>query len=238
MTAASSTTDILHRAALFRGLPPAALARVAGAARPARLAAGQCLYREGDTCADVAILGDGLIRVFKACPSGREITLYHVEPGEPCLVNVVCAYLQSPTPASATVERPGTAVLVPHALFHELVGSAAPLRDQLFASIARRMLDLMLLIEEVAFRRMDRRLASYLRKRFDQSRSGELWLEITHEEIAADLGSAREVISRLMKEFERLGVVQQGRGRIGLRDAGRLQDLADLDLADGKSGPV
>ncbi|MEW6198288.1 MAG: Crp/Fnr family transcriptional regulator [Planctomycetota bacterium] len=238
MTAASSPTDILHRAALFRGLPPPALARVAGAARPARLAAGQCLYREGDTCADVAILGDGLIRVFKSCPSGREITLYHVEPGEPCLVNVLCAYLQSPTPASATVERPGPAVLVPHAVFHELIGAAAPLRDQLFGSIARRMLDLMLLVEEVAFRRMDRRLASYLRKRFDQSRSDELWLEITHEEIAADLGSAREVISRLVKEFERLGVVQQGRGRIGLRDPGRLQDLADIDLADGKSGPV
>jgi CRP/FNR family transcriptional regulator len=189
------------------------------------LEAGEYFLREGDTCAHFAVLVSGKMRVFKLGESGQEITLYHVGPGEACPLNVSCILSDRPVPAMARVEEHVEAVVLPAATFRELIADHEPLRRFVFQMFSSRLTEVMSLVEEVAFRRMDQRLARRLAELLLDERSGGS-VETTHADIAADLGTAREVVSRLLKEFERLGAINLARGRIVLRDRSVLSDLA------------
>ena len=191
------------------------------------LPAGVFFYREGDLCPSFALVGRGEIRVFKTSVTGREITLYHVQDGEPCLVNVLCVFLGRPAMASAIVEAPTDAVVVPAAVFREWVSAYDSVRRFVFETMAARVVDVMTLVEEVAFGKMDARLAQLLVRRFSMKGLALRVLSTTHEELAAELGTAREVVSRLLKEFERLGAIGLARGRVDLRDGALLQRLAE-----------
>jgi CRP/FNR family transcriptional regulator, anaerobic regulatory protein len=195
---------------------------LADSAAVVRLEAGEYFLREGDTCAHFAILISGKMRVFKLAESGHEITLYHVAAGEACPLNVSCILSDGPVPAMARVEEDVEALVVPAASFRAWIAEYEPLRRFVFQMFTHRLTEVMSLVEEVAFRRMDQRLARRLRDLLAKEGS----VEITHADIAADLGTAREVVSRLLKEFERLGAIGLSRGKILLRDRGVLEDLA------------
>ena len=154
------------------------------------------------------------------------MTLYHVEAAQPCLVNMLAVFLDRPAVASGVAEAPTTAVLIPAAQFRHWVGSADGLRRFVFESMAVRLIDVMVLVESLAFHKMDQRLARWLLEQFDHQGRTIAVLARTHEEIARELGTAREVVSRLVKEFERLGAVTTGRGRIELVDRQILAALA------------
>jgi CRP/FNR family transcriptional regulator len=217
---------ILERLALYKDAPPALQQRIAEATSPVNLAAGDFFYHEGDAQKVFALVGRGDIRVFKTSEGGREITLYHVQDGEPCLVNMLCVFLDRPAMASARVEAPTEAVIVPAPVFREWIRSENVVRNFVFASMATRLVTVMTLVEEVAFRRMDVRLAELLQRRFAPAGLPGAVAVTTHEELAAELGTAREVVSRLLKEFERTGMVAVGRGRLELRDEAQLRAVA------------
>lgn len=208
--------------------PPQLRAALAETGMVVRLKAGEYFLREGDSCAHFAVVATGKMRVFKLGESGHEITLYHVGPGEACPLNVACILSDSPVPAMARVEEDVEAIVVPAPVFRRWIAEHETLRTFVFRMFASRLTEVMSLVEEVAFRRMDQRLARRLGELFEREGAGGS-IEITHADLAADLGTAREVVSRLLKEFERLGAIRLLRGKILARNATLLRSLAPRD---------
>lgn len=225
-TPADSKREIVSKIPFLAQAPPDLKSAFLAGSSVVRLAPGEYFLREGDSCAHFAIVVSGTMRVFKLAESGHEITLYHVGSGEACPLNVACLLSDRPVPAMARVEEETEAVVLPAALFRRLMAEQEALRSFVFQMFSTRLTEVMSLVEEVAFRRMDQRLARRLSDLFARSARGERSVEITHAELAADLGTAREVVSRLLKEFERVGAIRLSRGRISLRDPERLEGMA------------
>lgn len=215
-------TRVLEKFRFYREAPPPLRERILEEGAFAALPAGVTFYREGETCEKFAVVGRGDIRVFKTAESGREMTLYHVQDGQPCLVNMLCILLGRPAMATAVVEGPTEAVVLNGAAFRGWVNEHAVVRGYVFETMAQRLVEVMTLAEQIAFGKMDRRVAGLLIQRF----SGDSAFAATHEEIAVELGTAREVVSRLLKDFERMGAIAMARGRLELRNASLLRDVA------------
>jgi len=176
--------------------------------------AGSRLYAEGDACAAIAFVLDGEIRVYKISESGREITLYEIGQGETCILNASCILSGASYPANATTLTPVRILLIPSTNFRKLMGEHEELRAFVFSLLSQRLSSVMELVEEVAFGRMDGRLVDYL---IEKAENGHI--ETTHQKIANDLGTSREVVSRLLKDLERKGQVKLGRNEITLLKA-------------------
>ena len=219
---AGSKRDILGKIPFFSEAPADLRKELSEAGALVHLDAGEFFLREGDTCAHFAILISGKMRVFKLGEGGQEITLYHVGAGEACPLNVSCILSDRPVPAMACVEEDVEAIVVPAATFRAWIAEYEPMRRFVFQMFSSRLTEVMSLVEEVAFRRMDQRLARRLADLLTEEGS----VEVTHADIAADLGTAREVVSRLLKEFERLGAISLSRGKILLRNESILNDLS------------
>lgn len=188
-----------------------------------RLDAGASVFREGGICDKVVFLGNGQVRVKKVSDSRRQITLYHLRPGQACFLNVACVVADLAYPADAVADGPVEAVAVSPSAFLGWFEKAPPMRSFVLRMMSERFVELLLRLEEVALSRLDRRLAKFLLSR-SQLEGNELLL--THEVIASELGSAREVMSRMLKEFEQRGVVRLGRGRMEIRDVALLDHIA------------
>jgi CRP/FNR family transcriptional regulator len=194
-------------------------------ARGVFLEQGSVFLEIGATCSHIALLGRGMIRVFIPAETGREVTLYNVGPGETCPTNLLCVLLGMKSPAIARAESDVEAVALPGPSFRQWVATEAVVREFVFEALATRLVDVLTLLEQVTFHRMDRRLADFLLARFTRTPKEPPTLSATHEQMALELGSAREVVSRLLKEFERMGAVKLGRGRVVLRDEDILRNL-------------
>lgn len=181
--------------------------------------AGEFICWEGDSCGQLAIIVSGVARVYKVGENGREITLYRVEAGGSCILAASCILSNKRFPAMAVVEQTVTAVVIPAPLLRQWLGQYGFWRDYLFALLADRLAVVIATVEEIAFQRMDGRLATFLLA------SGEVGtaVGVTHQAIAYELGTAREVVSRLLKEFEREGLVALGRGTVTVTDVAGLR---------------
>ncbi len=219
--------DILNQYNFYAQLTANTQKALANTGTHCVLRAGDFFFHEGDACSQVALIGRGDIRVYKSAESGREITLYHVASGETCVLTTTCFLTASTYPASAIAEEETEAILFPAPQVRRWFAEDETLRQFFLETLARRMSHVMALVEEVAFNRMDRRLAERLLRRFAQAGTTTDVLETTHEQLAAELGSAREVISRLLKELERSGAIELARGRIVLRDQAILRRFAE-----------
>ncbi len=217
----------LDRFTFGRDVPTSIIEEMEKTASTVSINRGTFYCHAGDLCKGVAFLGKGDIRVFKTGPTGREITLYHVSPGQTCLLTLNGALTGDPYPADALVEEDVEASVLPVATFRSLVDRDPAFRLFVFRSMAERIADLMSLVDEVAFGKLNLRLAEFLLAGFRQGPAPGGVLQATHDQIAAELGSAREVISRLLKDFERQGVLRIGRGRLELQDESRLRGLID-----------
>jgi CRP/FNR family transcriptional regulator len=172
---------------------------------------GMLVYAEGDACSAIAFLLSGEIRVYKTGEGGREITLYEIGRGETCILNASCILATIPYPANAVSVREGSMLLIPADDFRSLMEKSEEMRRFVFEIISRRLSSVMELVEAVAFGRMDRRLMEYL---MGKATNGVL--RFTHQKIADDLGSSREVVSRLLKDLEHKGIVALSRNQITL----------------------
>ena len=191
--------------------------RLRGLAQSVTAPAGTRLFDEGSPCQAYLFLLSGQVRVQKIGESGREIVLYRVAAGETCVITTACLLGGSNYDVEGIAETAINARIVPAALFRELLAQSASFRDCVFKTFGARISTLLTVIEGVAFGRVDRRLAACLLERAGPQ--GEV--AATHQELANDLGSVREVVSRQLKEFERRGWVKLGRGHLVLasRDA-------------------
>jgi len=184
-----------------------------------KIPAGHDVFLEDDQVDAIALLISGVVRVYKIGETGREITLYRFGNGESCILTANAILSQKTFPAIAVVEKDAEAVMIPAAIFRQWVAKYDLWREFVFDLLSQRLSSVMAIVEEVAFRRMDERLASLLLTRLRVQNP----MRITHQEIAAELGSSREVISRLLEDFSRRGLIRVGRGEIEIQDADGLQ---------------
>jgi CRP/FNR family transcriptional regulator len=164
---------------------------------------------------------DGTARVYKLGENGREITLYRIGHGESCILTASCIISHAEFPAFAVCEEAVEAVVIPANEIRQWIAQSAIWRNYVFGLVAQRMGDIISLVEEVVFRRMDRRIADYLLQRFKPKQSK---IEITHQMIASDLGTSREVVSRILKDFESQGLILVARGAVELLSETLLQE--------------
>jgi len=182
--------------------------------------AGAVLFEEGRQCEGFPMVLAGVVRVAKAAANGRELALYRVEPGDSCVISTGCLLGRAPYSARGVAETEVELALLPTALFDRLVQAHEPFRRYVFGLFAERIAGLMQLVEEVAFRKLDARLAALLLQ-------GPSPLKVTHQALADELGSVREIVSRLLRGFEGEGLVRLGRGEVEVIDRGPLQRVAD-----------
>jgi CRP/FNR family transcriptional regulator, anaerobic regulatory protein len=176
---------------------------------------GTTLLREGQVCAAVPFVIEGSIRVFKTAESGREITLYRIEKGQSCILSVGCGSSIKSFPASVVVEVPTQAAFLPTETIRRLFAESAAFRDYVLDQYSRRMADVMELVEEVAFRHVDQRLAQWLLE-CGSVEPGSRIVSATHQELADHVGTSREVVSRILKDWEERGGLELSRGSIRL----------------------
>jgi len=180
-----------------------------------RLGSGSTIAEQGGACTQLALLLEGSVRVFKLGESGRELTLYRIEAGQSCVLTTSCIMSQRPFPAIAVAETDIDAIVIPAGQLRLWVGSSAAWRDFVFGLFSQRLGEVISVVEEVAFHRMDERVAACL---LQWPLQADDRLDITHQAIAAELGSAREVVSRILKDLEAEGLIGLGRGHIAIRD--------------------
>ncbi|GAB4299552.1 MAG: Crp/Fnr family transcriptional regulator [Thiohalomonadaceae bacterium] len=197
---------------------PLFMQRLAQGAVVKRLPAGQYVCHEGDHCGFLPLLLSGRARVHKVAESGRELTLYRIEPGESCVLTASCIMSDIPFPALAITETEVEALLVPAAAVRAWMGESAAWRNYMFQLVAHRLADVIAVVEEVAFRRMDARVAALLL----EMGAGDGIARTTHQELAVELGSSREVVSRILRDLENEGMIRRTRGEILLLDRVRL----------------
>ena len=212
----------------FLAEPTEAVTRAfVGQANLLRFPAAATVFAEGDQCSAFAILAHGRVRVFKIGETGREITLYRFARGESCILTASCILSDRQFPAIATVEEPVEAFVVPHTVFQHWVDTFPAWRTYVFQLLAQRLATVMAILDEVAFQRMDVRIAAFLLRRLP-AETNALTLTLTHQQIAAELGSSREVISRILADFVACGLVHVARGSVTILDRDGLQRRAEL----------
>ena len=203
---------------ILAALPGAARLRLGERAQFMRLPAGTTVFDESQACQGFPFVLTGSIRVFKAAPSGRELPLYRVAPGETCVISSACPPRQPPSNARGVTESETTLLVLPNADFQALLAEPA-FRDFIFQLFSERIAELMQLIEEVAFRKLDQRLAALLLGKGQR-------LHTTHQQLADELGSVREIVSRLLKGFAAQGLVALSREQVEILDAAGLRRVA------------
>ncbi len=196
---------------------------IKGAGRRVTADAGDVLFHEGADLFAVPFVESGRIRVFKRSHDGHEITLYDIDPGESCVLAAGSILAGKRYPANAVADSPVVVWLLDDSVVQSLFDSNRVFRSWIFDLLSLRIIDLMSLVEEVAFKKMDVRLALYLIDRADANGQ----LSTTHETIATELGTAREVVSRILRQFEVEQAIVIGRARISISDRSKLADRAN-----------
>lgn len=185
--------------------------------------AGKVLMEDGLSCVNAFFVLKGVIRVFKMSEDGREITLYRIRAGETCLMTVSCIMTDSEFQAVASVEEATELVIVPAATFKQLLSESAVFLHFIFEKTLVRLKDVMLVVEKVTFDSMKKRVALFLHDSF-KNRNGNILL-VTHEQIAFEVGTAREVVSRTLKELAKAKVVKLSRGAVEVTDTNALKEI-------------
>jgi CRP/FNR family transcriptional regulator len=187
-----------------------------------KIPANKIISVEGDACNYFSFLLKGVIRVYKVGSSGREITLYRINEGGSCILTASCILSHKSFPAIAVTESDSEVLSLPANLFKEWVSKYPVWQEYVFNLVSERLSDVITTVEEIAFKSVDIRIAEKLT--FLLSEKGD-FLELTHNELAKDIGTSREVVSRILKDFEARGVIQISRGSIKVLDTIKLKAL-------------
>ncbi|UWR21823.1 Crp/Fnr family transcriptional regulator [Sulfitobacter sp. S190] len=192
-------------------------------ARNARFEQGTLIFGPGKPAENLLLMVSGTVRVQQLSEAGREIVLYRIHAGESCVLTTACILAFEDYSAEGIAETDIEAILIPRDAFDQMMAASKEFRAFVFEAYSKRITDLFMVIEEIAFRRMDIRVAQRLLDLQDDAGM----LHLTHQQLAIELGTAREVISRQLKEFERRGWLNLSRGQIELRDVPAIERLAN-----------
>ena len=182
---------------------------------------GTPVFAPGQSADNLLLLLSGTVRVQQKSETGREVFLYRVHAGESCVLTTACMLAFEDYAADGVAETGVRAVAIPRATFDDLAGRSPVFREFVFKAYSRRITDLFTLIDDIVFQRMDVRLAARL---LELAEGGVV--HATHQVLGTELGTAREVVSRTLSEFQRRGWIEQGRGEIRLTGRSGLEHLA------------
>ncbi len=222
MDAAVNPQKILDLYPALAGLSTVDMASLLQPRSVMNLPSGTQVFAEHQPCQGFPLLLEGSIKVAKLASSGRELVLYRVAPGGSCIISSSCLLGHTAYNARGIAETPLTLLILPIPVFSKLMLEHLPFRDFVFYLFAERIGELMQLVEEVAFARLDQRLAKLLLARNENT------VNITHQQLAEELGSVREIVSRLLKGFAAQGFVTLGREQLSIADRTGLQKLAAM----------
>ena len=221
MLANDTKKSLLQHYPMLRGLPASQLEDLLSNAATMHLPAGTVMFDENQPCQGFPLLLSGSIRVIKASANGRELQLYRVCPGESCILTSSCLLGHAHYHARGVVEQDVELVALPPSAFRTLLSQCEPFRDYIFSLFSERLTDLMQLVSAVAFQKLDQRLAALLITKPSP-------IHITHQALADELGSVREIVSRLLKNFADQGWVRLGREQIEIVDEASLKKFCSL----------
>lgn len=179
------------------------------------------LLDEGDHCNGVAFVLNGSIQVSKVGSNGRKVILYRLGKGDSCILTIASVLGNIFFPATAVVEKDAEVIIIPVESFKELMVTNVGLQQYIYKLISTRLIEVISLIDELIFRRIDDRLIEFLLKQAHND--GDI-IEMTHEELSTQLGTAREVISRILKGLEREGSIQLSRGKVRILNRSMLAE--------------
>jgi len=217
----ATQVELLRHYPMFAALPQTELDALLSNVTVILLPAGTIVFDENQPCQGFPLLLSGNIRVIKAAANGRELQLYRVCPGESCILTSSCLLGHVAYSARGIVEKEVQLVILPVPLFRSLLSSSDAFRDYIFSLFSERLTDLMQLVSAVAFQKLDQRLAALLASKSSPIQS-------THQALADELGSVREIVSRLLKNFAEQGWVRLGREQIDIVDATALKRFSTL----------
>lgn len=203
-------------------LEPQWKAMIAEQSRVISIPPGTTVFEPGKPAENMIFLMDGTVRVQQVSESGREIVLYRIEAGQSCIMTASCLIGHQEYSAEGICETNVEAAIIPKILFDTLLAGSQCFRNFVFSTFSLRLGELMTIINEVAFRRLDIRLAQKL---IDLS-GDQNEVSITHQQLGIELGTAREVVSRQLQEFHRRGWLEQSRGSVMITDMRSLKELA------------
>lgn len=188
---------------------------------------GETIFNEGDSCGGVPFVISGTVRVSKIGKNGKEMNIYRVEKGETCVLTVTSVLSGSLYPANAIAEDEVEVIILPFDQFKKYMAASANFQQYVYNLIIERFQEVLTLIDEIIFQRTDERIIRYLLKHTSQNGD---FIETTHDKIAIELGTAREVVSRFLKEMEKEGWIQPTRGKVIVTNRSLLQQkIADCD---------
>lgn len=208
-----------------RALPREVRDRLIEVAATRRYARGHEVFGPQNVPDSLFFLVEGTIRVSQTSDNGRDIVLYRVDAGESCVLTTACMLAEEAYNAEGIAETDITVVSLPKKAFDDIVATEPAFRNFVFAAYSRRLIDLLRVVDDVAFGRIDVRLAARLLVLAGEGSE----IAATHQQIASELGTAREVVSRVLHDFQKRDLIGQSRGRILLRDRAVLRTLADSD---------
>lgn len=188
---------------------------------------GHTIFSEGDMCGGVPFILKGTVRVSKVGKTGKEMSIYRVTSGDTCILTVTCVLSNSPYPLTAVAEEDVETVIVPYEIFQQLMTISFPFQQYVYQLIITRYQELLNLIDEIIFHSTDERIMRFLLHQ--TVRDGDV-IETTHDKIAMEIGTAREVVSRFLKELEKKDWIELARGKIVVKNRTILeQKLATYD---------
>lgn len=185
---------------------------------------GKTIHAGKEDCAGVILMKKGRFRTYMLSDQGREITLYRLYPADVCVLSASCVLEAITFEVFLEAEENTELILIPSSVFRGLAEKNVYVRCFGYELASRRFSEVLWSMQEILFKGIDKRLAGYLLKKADESKSSAV--ACTHEEIARDIGSAREVVSRMLKYFEAEGLVALSRGRIQILDRRNLEKTA------------
>lgn len=176
---------------------------------------GTFVSMQGDNCNYFPIIKSGTIRVYKISPGGQEMTLYRIKKGESCILTISCLLSNNKFPAVAIVEQDCEVILVPAKVITDWMNRFTIWNEYIYDYLSKVLITVISLVEDITFKRVDIRIAEYLMTAFHAK--GKI-IKATHQQIAADLGTAREVVSRILKDFEKQKFISLKRGKLIIED--------------------
>ncbi|MEW6677917.1 MAG: Crp/Fnr family transcriptional regulator [Pseudomonadota bacterium] len=205
---------------IFNALAASDLEEALRAAHVRRVLKGSTPFATNSPCMGFSMLLDGTIRVVKLGANGREVELYRLQPGESCLISSSCMLGKANYSATAVAQTDLLVFTIPPTVFKSLMARNEAFREFVFSQFSQRLADLMMLVEAIAFQKLDQRLAHLLLEEGPE-------LKTSHAKLADRLGTVRDIVGRLLKNFEQRGLVSLGRERVRVLDDAGLKEVAD-----------
>jgi CRP/FNR family transcriptional regulator len=214
-------SEVFQQNPYLKSLEPEARKELNEYARIHHIKKNTIISRPGSGCGSFPLVISGEIRVYEHDAGGREITLYRIEPGESCVLTITCIVSESDFPAYAVTEKHSEIISIPAPVFRRWVREYASWQNYVFFLMNRRFKELINVVNEITFRRVDHRLYEYLIHSFKKEKR--TIIEKSHNEVANEIGTAREVVTRMLKDLRHEGILELERKKIILKDVETLR---------------